>query len=515
MRRFWLASSGVLLVQLVALLAYSTHLYTRFDESVDFAHNIQAWFLIGHGNLSPTDTVRITATPFWRDHFDLILWPLSLLRFVWPQPVVLLWVQDLAIVAAELVTLMWVAAIIGERLGSYRNTVGIVALVALVANPWWYEATSFDLHMPPLGLPFVVLAGYSLWGGRFRRGCVAAAISLLFGAVVVELVVVVGIAALLSRRVRESGGARYAAGITIGGIVWILAVNALGANQASNLAANYGYLASSPNVSVFSILRGVVLHPSRATHVLSQRWRSVVFELWPTGLLGLLTPWGLLLFLGLLVPSALTRSSAYSTATSAAFQNVPAMPFLFVGTVLVLTGIATRSTEGRASAHRRTRIPDRLRARVAAVLGVAATVVVVIQGSLMIGRIPDDWLLVNSSEAVTLEKAMAAIPTSAEVIASYGVMGRFAERRSVLTLAAAPQTFAVSSRDVFFLITPSVATEPLGADDSRADIGYLSEKLHARTVVAGDGIWLLEWRPASAVRSVVLPGTHPEHAGAG
>src|ERR1700722_459166 len=125
MRKFWIASIAVLALQLAALIAYSSHLYARFDLSVDFAHNVQAWYLIGHGTLDPVDTVRIAATPFWRDHFDLILWPLSLLRWLSPQPVILLWLQDAAIVASEVVTLLWVSAILSDRLTRFRNAAGI------------------------------------------------------------------------------------------------------------------------------------------------------------------------------------------------------------------------------------------------------------------------------------------------------------------------------------------------------------------------------------------------------
>ena len=160
---FWLVSAVVLLAQLIGLLLYSNYLYERFDVSTDFAHNVQAWYLIGHGDLSPIDTIRLITTPFWRDHFDLIIWVLSPLSRIWPEGVGLLWIQDLAIVATEAITLLWVAAICTEQLRKRRNVVAIVALVALVANPWWYWTVSFDIHMPPLGAPFVVFAAYSFW----------------------------------------------------------------------------------------------------------------------------------------------------------------------------------------------------------------------------------------------------------------------------------------------------------------------------------------------------------------
>jgi uncharacterized membrane protein len=515
MGRFWVAAGAVLSLQLIALVVYSTHLYQRFDVSVDFAHNAQAWYLIGHGNLNPIDTVRITATPFWRDHFDLIIWPLSVLRWISPQPVVLLWLQDIAVVAAELVTLFWVAAICTERLERHRNIVGIVCLVALVCNPWWYEAVSFDIHMPPLGLPFVVLAGYSFWKGRFRHAVIAAVVSLLFGAVVAEVIVLVGLAALCSRQVRQSKGARWAALVAGIGLVWIGIVNVVGANQASNLAANYGYLAGSvPKVTVPTIVRGAVLHPSRVTHVLSQRWQALLFELAPTGVVGLLTPWGIFLFLGLLVPAALTISPAYSSSTGGAFQNLPAMPFIFVGSVMVLTKLATLpSPTVPSSTVPSSPMPSSVKAvvsrigpRLAVALAVVATAIVVVQGATMVRRIPDDWLLVSTAQATTLAQADSEIPHSAEVIASYGVMGRFAERKYILTLAAAPQPFEVRAATVYFVITPTLGDEPLDRLDADADIRFIHTHLVAHVLTDAHGVTVLEWNPPAGVKTVVLPG---------
>jgi uncharacterized membrane protein len=117
---------------------------------------------------------------------------------------------------------------------------------------------SFDIHLPPLGAPFLVLAAYSYWKGRFRLALIASVLSLLCGAVVVELVILVALAALCSRRIRQKGGARWAIGTTFVGLAWFGLVNILGANQASNIASNYGYLTgtSSLHVGISAIVRG-------------------------------------------------------------------------------------------------------------------------------------------------------------------------------------------------------------------------------------------------------------------
>jgi hypothetical protein len=405
----------------------------------------------------------------------------------------------------------------------------MVALVALVANPWWYETASFDIHMPPLGLPLLVYAGYALWSGRFRGACVAGLVSLLFGAVVAELVLVVGVAALCSRRVREARGAPWAAGLAAIGLAWIALVNVLGANQASNLATNYGYLAGAGQTSkLFGILKGAALHPSRVTHVLSMRWRAILFELLPTGFVGLITPWGFFLLIGLLVPVALTASFAYSSPTGGAFQNLPAMPFIFVGSVMVLTRVATwmpgavrdvrqsgetglpshNGDPSPRSAGRRRWISDRRGPVVATAIATVATVIALAQGGIMIHRIPHDWLLVSATQAQTLENATVIIPSDAEVVVSYGVMGRFAERKYVLALVAAPQTFRVSTRTVFFVITPTLGNEVLDGTDAEADASFLHTHLHARSLIDENGVDLLEWAPPADTTTVVLPGAH-------
>ena len=326
-------------------------------------------------------------------------------------------------------------------------------------------------------------------------------------------------------------------GLAVIGLAWIALVNVLGANQASNLATNYGYLAGPGQSStLFGIVKGAVLHPSRVTHVLSMRWRAILFELLPTGFVGLITPWGFFLLIGLLVPVALTNTFAYSLPTGGAFQNLPAMPFIFVGSVLVLTRLATwmpkdvpagrRNGETGMPEHnadpspagddgrrlvtgRRGWIAGRRGPLVATAIATVATVIALAQGAIMIHRIPHDWLLVSAAQAQTLESATSMIPSDAEVIVSYGVIGRFAERKYVLALAAAPQTFRVSAPTVFFVITPSLGNEALDDTDAVADASFVQTHLHARSLIDENGVDLLEWEAPANTTTVVLPGAHP------
>ena len=83
-------------VQLIVLLLVSVKLYDRYDLTRDFAIYQQSWWLIAHGHLNPFDSVD--GFPFIKSHFELIMWPLSLLYWVHHSGVTLLWVQDVALV---------------------------------------------------------------------------------------------------------------------------------------------------------------------------------------------------------------------------------------------------------------------------------------------------------------------------------------------------------------------------------------------------------------------------------
>ena len=266
---FWTISGSLLVVQLVGLIFYSWYLYRRFDLLEDFAHNVQAWYLISHGDLFPLDTIRIPSTLFLRDHFDLVMWPLSLLHVFSGSPFWLLVVQDVAVVVAELITLRWVWSLLSSQLDRHRTVAGLLAVVVLMANAWWYETVSFDVHMTPLGLPLLVLVGYSLTSGRWTRAGLAAAGCVLFGAVVTELLLFVGLGGLIvliARRQRNRRGIIAALVISVAAGLWVLVVTGVGANQASNLASQYSYLvADNGHAGTLALLSGAARHPVRVS----------------------------------------------------------------------------------------------------------------------------------------------------------------------------------------------------------------------------------------------------------
>ncbi len=484
-------------VQFAGLIVYSDYLFSRFDVGVDFAHNAQAWFLIGHGNLDPIDTLRVPSTLFLRDHFDLVFWPLSLSRLVSSSSLTLLIVQDLAIVATEAITMLWVIRICEEHLDRWRLGAELAALGLLVSNAWWYETASTDIHLPPLGLPLAVLTGYLLWCGRHRWALLPAACCILFGVVVVELLVFIGVGALLTRRVRDRGATITAAAITIGSLVWVFIINGSGFDQASNIAAEYSYLiGSGAPRGALGILRGVVIHPGTALRTLGSRWHAIGRPVEMAGLLGLLSPSGALIALGVLVPAAVAASPVYSSSAGA-FQTLPVVPFVLVGTVTVLARLLARTSHlgGRRRCRR-------------VVIGFASLLMAIalLQDGRLLAQLRSTWWRVSPSASSTLGTVLMRTPPGAEVIASNGIIGRFSQRRFVYPLSFVPQTFPIETKDVIFVITPSQGNEALPPAASRNDLSYIKTALHTRTLVDRNGVVAVEWRPSGGIETVTLAG---------
>lgn len=129
-----------------------------------------------------------------------------------------------------------------------------------------------------------------------------------------------------------------------------------------------------------------------------------------------------------------------------------------------------------------------------------------LQGETQVRRIPQKWLVVSHVQASALQKAITLIPSDVEVVASYGIIGRFSERKYIYELAAPYQHFPVQASPVYFVITPTAGYETLDGPDAMADVRFVQVRLHASTVIDSNGVWVLKWLPPSNVTSVLLPG---------
>lgn len=497
----WLRRAGVGVVgaQAIVMLVYSTHLYDRFDLTKDFAIYFQAWTQIAAGHLSPYSTLNNTSLvhygfPFWRNHFELIMWPFALLWFVYPHGVDLLWIEDLAVIGATLVAFYFVIDLLerhwsGPRWGFTALACG--AMVVLVANPWIWWSVSFDFHLQAVATLFVLLAARDLWAGRRRAWWWVGAV-MLCGDVAATYLVGLGISALLvSRRTRRSGA------LLVGvGLAWTGLISGIGAAQGSQVAGNYRYLAHvapGAKAGLGAILAGAVTHPTTPLHMFRTRLHYLYLLLAGSGLIGAVSVIGFGISVVVLVPIALNASTVFGSPYSA-FQGLPVYFFVLVGSVAGLTWLL----------HRRWR-PARL---LVGPLAIALLVQSLVLSVNWIPQAPAAFLHVDAPAAAELAQVLHRIPSSAEVIASQGVVGRFAARRWVypyIDTFPNGQTVPVFGSEVVFVLTPAEGIEPATPAKTLAAVAFVHRDLGATELASAHSVYALSWRPPKGTRSVTFP----------
>jgi hypothetical protein len=488
-RALRIAGVAVLALWAMALGAFSTVIYHRAFLGEDFATYNQAWTLIGQGHLNPYDTVF--GFPFVKADFELILWPLALLHLVTPNPVVLLWVQDLAVAGSGLVAYLWALEYVERRRIDRRVAVAVavVVLIATMVNPGTIATLSFDLHMEPLSTFFLLLAAREFWRGRPRRGWIWVIPVLACGSFAALMVIGLGVSALLARPDTRRSGVL----LVVTGLAWTALISALHANLGSGLSL-YAYLAGRTTLTgaggVALILGGIAAHPGRVVHQLDSRLGAMWVLIKPVGIVGLASAWGFGVPAVVLVTDGLNSRADF---LNNAFQNFAVFPFLLVGTVMVLVWLAQRFRTGWAPA---------------VVVGVVVALIAFDYGyrwtpayvRASVGR-------VQPAPAARLRTALAATPPDAQVIASVGIMGRFCSRQSCwfnYPNGARP----VQRHDVVFVFSApdDATTTPAG---TAMAVAYVRDQLHARTLVDGDGVTAFLWHPPPGTTEVTVPGVTP------
>ena len=490
-RKWFLVKVGagvVVLIWLGALVGYSTLLYHRDLLSEDFGAYNQAWSLIGQGHLNPFETI-FSGYPFYKSDLELIVWPLALIHLVFPQPIILLWLQDLAIAGTGFIVFVWILEYLRTRRMAWGLAAGIsgVALAAWIVNPGVYQTVSFDFHIEPVATFFIVLAGWSLWIGRYRRAWIFVILTVLCGTFATITVIGLGLSAILAgHKTRRTGIL-----LILGSVAWLGFISAIGANTGAGLT-NYAYLAGRTTLptgtGVALVLAGVLTHPSRALHVLHDRLHYFYTLIKPVGVIGGVAAWGFgVPFIALLVDGL---NGSYEFILQA-FQNFAVFPFLLLGTVVVLVWFATRFRFGW--------IPAVL---VALALMVQASDYAVTNSPNQIR-----WTVsqISAAQGAQIRKALALTPPRAEVIVTIGIMGRFSARPWVFWfLPNSP--IPVHSDMVEFVFLPAIdhfiiQNTPL---DDRAAAEYATTHLHARTLIDKDGVVALEWHPPRGTKKVTL-----------
>lgn len=496
----WIAL-GVLGLQLILMMIWSAEQYSHFALTQDATTYIQAFYLLSHGNLDPFSTSL--GYSFILDHFQITAWPLSLLDWLAPQGLAVLWAQDLFLVIAEVVAFLWMRDVVSRHAGqmrppfSTRIVLGI-GLVILIADPWTYWAMAKDVHIEPFALVFVLLAAFDFQRGRTRRAWLWVLVMLLSGDVAVSYALGLGLSAVVAARWGDqryrpryrTGVALVVAAVVVTGIIGIS-----GGNRGSTLVTTYAFLAVGAGQAVprhlglFGFLKGVAKHPGNVVATLWRARVNVYANLAPSGLVGFFTAWTFGVPAVVLLENSLEKTVRFSFPS---FQGLPIYLFGTVGVVVVLVWLSSRF-----------RIP-----RAIGILGLA------LLGANALGWfvtwvpiLPSTWIRVSNSASQTLSQALQQAPPSTEVVVSQGVAGPFANRKFVYTVQNL-RTVPVKERNVEFVIAPSSGIETLSVDQSLGVIEQLATTLGARLTAHGGDVWVFQWQPPAGVHSVRFQGAN-------
>ncbi len=361
----------------------------------------------------------------------------------------------------------------------------ILATAVLGAtNPWLYSGAQQDFHFEALAACFAIAAAYELWAGHTRRCWLFVALTLACGDVAGTYVAGIGIAFVcFVPRVR-----RQAAAVLGAGIAWVLLVDLIGANQGSPVGA-YGYLALHQPISAgprgaVSIIHGVIAHPSRPLRRINDSWVESARLLGPTGGLGLVNPWTWGVIVVTLLENVLNSADAFREPI---FQNFAVYLFATAGTGLLLVLVAGRTA----------------RRQVLAGLLLAGALV----SALWFDSGHHQYLVYPSSVEAGQELAHVRerIPADAEVISTFGTVGRFAGRRSVHTFLQGGNTVPIDEHLVVVVLAPTTGNQPTPPRVIEELRVLLVEQLHAETIWSGATVSAYQWRPGPGQRTITIP----------
>jgi hypothetical protein len=544
----WVRAIGLLVIFLdfLAMASYSHVVYGDFALTRDYSTYAQGWWLVAHGHLDPYSSVL--GHHLWRNDLPLVFWALSVLWFLWPHGITLLWAQDLAIAGSLAVVFWWGTELAaGYRLdgspvetnaskasseqadpdlsgqspgiaddqarpggaSAWRWQLPLLSgllLAMLVANPWVWWTSSNDVHVEPFGVLLALLAARALCH-RKPSGWVWAGLTLLVSTAVAPYILGVAILLVIVDHKRWASALL----LGLGSIGWVVLVALLGGMKSPGLVTLYSHLASTSGntdarMSIGALLVGILVHPQRILTTLFHRWRDIWNNVLPVGVVGFLSPLGPWMALVVLA-NTLPKIDYFAGASFQSFPLYAAMP---LGTVWTLTWlwrhVTTWSEDQRFSdAVSKLRAWASAGRNFVAILLPAAILSGVLWGAVSWFPITFPWWVpVSQGASAVLAKAEPRIPENAEVIASLGVAGRFALRPDVQVVTL-PGPIPVNRPKVFFVLTFLQGVSTLPGLDQLGLLGNVEKHIGARRVIQGHGIYVYEWNPPPGTRTIVVP----------
>ena len=489
LRRARVTGLTLLGLEFLALGWWSSVLDGRSELGWDFAIGYQPVYLITHGHLDPFSTS--TGSFYYQIHAEFIQWLVAVAWRVWPYPEMLSWIQDAAIVGAEVVVFCWACDAIARselrhQLQPSAPFIAGTALLLLIADPWIIWVASFDYHTEVLGTFFALVCMRSLVRDK-RRAWLYALLTLACGDVAITYLLGVGISALVAGR-RWS---RRGTVLVLVSAAATLAVAYTHNDLGSGVQTAYNYLVgahgipSSKNVSLMRLVTSLFERPWRPAAALFGHRVDILADTLPGGFIGMFTPWTFATSAMALVENGLHPSNAF---ISPAFQDFLVYVTVPLGTVLIVLALG--------------RSPRLWIRRCAVVLALLTVADALGWAVVWFPQAGTRWLRISSSTGQVLDTVERRIPVSDEVIASQGIEGAFAGRRWVYPIFQLPSRFPVRTRAVWFVVAPAQGIEVEPAHSADEMLGDLSGSLGASLIYSGSGVWLFRWTPPRATRSV-------------
>ena len=488
-RATWVVGTSFFVLGFLGLAFWSDFLASRFELTFDYSFYGQAWYLIAHGHLSPSSSVLGAPFPAWHNAAEILIWPLAVLWYLWPHPQTLLWAQDAATVACEIVLFSWCCELVASKWkdwpsSKYSLVAPVLTFLLLFTCPWVIYIDSFDFHPEAFLLLPAILAARALWRGTATLW-IWLVLTLLGGALGATYVIGIGVSSLFVRFRRRVGFVLIIVGVLAIVTLFALHADEAGVGAFTHLTPN-GHTAHT-SVSGFDIVKNLALRPGLELSQFPPNWVDIYANLSYSGFLGILTP------IGLGIPIIVTAENALGSTLFIRPLIQNNLPTLMLGSFA--TGIAVWQVVRSPSAAWR---------RFGAILAALVVANAVGWCVVWLPRIKSQFVNVPSSTATVLATIDNEIPASSEVIVSQGVAGPFAFRKWMIPVFG-PGDWPVRARTVWFVVAPWNGVEVEAPSDALAEVYYAEDVLHAQLMEDRSGIFALRWHPPRGTVAVKVP----------
>lgn len=463
------------------LLRYSWMQYTHYALTKDFALYHQAWYEIAQGNLNPREFVQ--GGLYYQNHLELLMWALAPLYWIWPHSFWLLALQDTGIVGSGFVAWLWISTSIKKSSLSLsgKRFLSVIGLALLFVNPWVIRSATFDFHFQDIAGFFLVAAAWQFKQNRNSWAFFWAILVALTGNVSMTYLAALGISIIIVDRGRRPRG-------------WLTAFIGLSGFLISQhlgvgLGVNIGPASSSaaPAPTAHSLIFNLATHPIKMLSSIWSARQNSYANLAPDGILGLANMWSFPIVGLLILENSLPGAPRF---TNPGFQSFPFYGFMVIGTMSVLIKIFQKKSW------------------IGTTLG--GLVIVNVAGwalawtPTMVPAAFTDHITHQGEK--TLAWIQKHIPPHAEVVASQGILGRFASRSFITPFVN--NYVRVKSKPVVFIVSPYQGINLSNTATELSRIAYLSHLSGCRQLIHQGGIWAFEWTPTPGTTSLIFPNAN-------